>query len=411
MMSNWGSCVDLPDSRAAARWAAAVGSAALMLLVGCGEDPGVVDPGGPAQGDEVDPVDALKEPPLRPAGGVPITADPQHVWLSDFEQLATYAREDQRWTVIDLPWERELLSNLTLSPADGVLFGTATVCPRSCAEMEETVAPQGGDVEGEVIPFMLDDEGTIRELDVSGATNISVISRKLALPSKDGSAQILIDAKDKFSLYTISSEGAVVEEFESSNLVHLCPDRNGWLAVERVEDDAEGAVRWDPFPENMSPRPVNDSWRIIGGESIDSMTPVAIPEELKVTLAARVGQAFVCLPDRTTALVGTADAWEHRDGNWIRSESTMPDFFLTAQASQVFQADDGTVIAATVDGTLIRSPEGAWSLYGEADTSPTDPAVVVMGELVLEYHRPQPPPPPDDADGGQEEDDTPGTTR
>ena len=76
---------------------------------------------------------------MQPAGGVPITADDDHLWLSDHEQLAVYSRHDQQWRTTELPWDRELLSSLKLVVANGELVGLAILCPSDCALVEETV--------------------------------------------------------------------------------------------------------------------------------------------------------------------------------------------------------------------------------------------------------------------------------
>ncbi len=367
------------------------GLALALVLAGCGGgEPSGRD--GRGAGERVAPEHALAEAPVQPAGGVPITADDDHLWLSDHEQLAVYSRHDQQWRTTELPWDRELLSSLKLVVANGELVGLAILCPSDCALVEETVEAEQAPVLADVVPFVLEDRPgeplRIRELDLEGEAPVAIASVRSSLPSTtDGAARVLVDQVGTPALFTLTPERAQVETGPAGGVVYLCPSGDGWVAVERVAHDAEGAVPWAPLPEGWEQEP-DDAWRIVGGAELRAMQPMDVPEALRSTLADRVGQAFVCVPDGSVALVGASDAWELRDGRWVRAGSTVGDVVMGRQASQSFETDDGRIIATTVDGTLTRSPDGEWGLRGDAGTS--NP-VVVMGDLVLEYHRPEAP--------------------
>jgi hypothetical protein len=186
-------------------------AAMVVWLAGCGSGDTEL-----TAGDLVVPSDALAKAPLHPMGGVPIAADSDHVWLSDFDQLAVYSRADERWKLAEMPWEPQLVASLNLTAADGILYGLARICPSDCLTLNDGGEDGGAvdiDLAAEAFTVVEADDGEpqVRSLGSDDGLTIPFDSTIKALPSREGRSRLLVENLDSMAVVSIDADGATIE--------------------------------------------------------------------------------------------------------------------------------------------------------------------------------------------------------
>ncbi|WP_426574445.1 hypothetical protein [Aquihabitans sp. McL0605] len=352
-------------------------AAAGTTVTACGSagDSGAVRSGGPPQVVKATLDQAMERSPVARPGAAPLASDDDHIWMSDFKDLATYSVKDETWTTVAFPWPEASLDSLILGTSGGELLGVANLCDGDC----DAIAPDGGaPVRGTAFTLTHGEVSTLGTTPViDGLHNWGWIS------SGGTTLQAFYSTGATGGLVFDVSQHGTKSEPLSASLAELCPTGDGYAALEVVDADQPGAVPWGPLPEGWKPDP-HDAQRFVTGAATDTLEPVALPDAAQPVLADWTELGTMCIPGGL-AIVGQHAAWEYVRGTWTKRQAAMTDGITNENAHAPRHLGDGSLVGQVDSGVLHRSIDGTWT------TTNNDTIQVGVGDRTLTYVRPKPP--------------------
>jgi hypothetical protein len=324
----------------------------MAILVGCGT----------ALSPQIAPTDAISHAPLSGWKKI-VASDDDHLWMTNFDQLATYDRTTRRWTSQDLPGARNTVDQVVGQPVDGALAVLVSTCSGPCARMRENL---------DGIRALRSTATGLQETTLPDApTSFGGI---YAVGATGDQARFRIAAGGTW-LVDVGPEGSTATHSGASTYL-LCPTPTGFAAVESANVDAPAAVR----PSNLPPVGGTelDALRVAAGPDPASLHPVQPAPGAAEAMADRLHLGMACLP-HGLALLGPTEAWELTNGSWVHAEATLSGSLFDVIEPNLVALPDGSLVGAAVE----RSTTGTWRRHDASEQ------VAVMGKTVIRY-RPNP---------------------